>query len=144
MTVGGWPLTGKRHPGDDRSFAYRNCFCGRVGSWNVIRAFSTERSSRARRRGSQAEDRSADGEQDALAEALREAPADSFPQIAALSTELLSGTGPDRLTWGFRVLISGIIQTPGRRNLNHEGIRNHQAPDRRPPGAGPGDTRSRH
>jgi AcrR family transcriptional regulator len=51
-------------------------------------------------------------EQDALAEALREAPADSFPQIAALSTELLSGTGPDRLTWGFRVLISGITQTP--------------------------------
>jgi AcrR family transcriptional regulator len=54
----------------------------------------------------------ADDEQDALAEALREAPADSFPQIAALGPELLSGTGPDRLNWGFRVLVSGITQTP--------------------------------
>src|SRR5215469_10857872 len=54
----------------------------------------------------------ADDEQDALAEALREAPADTFPQIAALGTELMSGAGPDRLNWGFRVLISGITQTP--------------------------------
>ena len=54
----------------------------------------------------------ADDEQDALAEALREAPADTFPQIAALGPELLSGAGPDRLNWGFHVLISGITQTP--------------------------------
>src|SRR5215469_12924657 len=54
----------------------------------------------------------ADDEQDALAEALREAPAGTFPQIAALGPELLSGAGPDRLDWGFRVLISGITQTP--------------------------------
>jgi AcrR family transcriptional regulator len=51
-------------------------------------------------------------EEDALAEALREAPASIFPQIAALGAELTSGAGPDRLIWGFRVLISGITQTP--------------------------------
>jgi len=54
----------------------------------------------------------ADDEQDMLAAALREAPADTFPHIAALGAELLSGAGPDRLSWGFRVLISGITQTP--------------------------------
>jgi AcrR family transcriptional regulator len=52
-------------------------------------------------------------EEDALAAALRAAPADAFPHLAALGpAELLSGTGPDRLTWGFRVLISGIEHTP--------------------------------
>src|SRR6266581_2267455 len=51
-------------------------------------------------------------EEDALAAALHEAPAETFPHIAALGAELLSGAGPDRLTWGFRVLISGITQTP--------------------------------
>jgi tetracycline repressor-like protein len=54
----------------------------------------------------------ADDEEDTLAAALREAPASTFPRIAALGAELTSGTGPDRLTWGFRVLISGITQTP--------------------------------
>jgi AcrR family transcriptional regulator len=52
-----------------------------------------------------------DDEEDALATALREAPAGTFPHIAALGTELMSGPGPDRLSWGFRVLISGITQT---------------------------------
>jgi AcrR family transcriptional regulator len=52
-------------------------------------------------------------EEDALVVALREAPADTYPQIAALGAgELMSGPGPDRLTWGFRVLINGILQTP--------------------------------
>jgi AcrR family transcriptional regulator len=54
----------------------------------------------------------ADDEQEALAAALREAPASTFPHIAALSAELVSGAGPDRLSWGFRVLINGIAQTP--------------------------------
>ena len=35
-----------------------------------------------------------------------------FPQIAALGAELMSGVGPDRLIWGFNVLINGITQTP--------------------------------
>jgi len=52
-------------------------------------------------------------EQDALAAALRAAPADTFPHIAALGAEeLMSGPGPDRLTWGFHVLINGVLQTP--------------------------------
>jgi AcrR family transcriptional regulator len=54
----------------------------------------------------------AEEEVDALAAALREAPAGTFPQIAALGAELMSGTGPDRLIWGFNVLINGITQTP--------------------------------
>jgi AcrR family transcriptional regulator len=53
-----------------------------------------------------------DEEEDAVASALLAAPAGTFPHIAALGAELLSGTGPDRLTWGFRVLINGIAQTP--------------------------------
>jgi AcrR family transcriptional regulator len=53
-----------------------------------------------------------DEEEDALAVALLDAPASTFPHIAALGAELMSGPGPDRLTWGFRVLISGITQTP--------------------------------
>lgn len=52
-------------------------------------------------------------EEDALVAALREAPAGTFPHIAALGVdELMSGTGHDRLTWGFGVLINGILQTP--------------------------------
>jgi AcrR family transcriptional regulator len=55
----------------------------------------------------------AQDEQDTLAAALRDAPAAAFPHIAAIGAEeLLSGAGPDRLTWGFHVLISGIGQTP--------------------------------
>jgi AcrR family transcriptional regulator len=44
--------------------------------------------------------------------ALRDASTETHPHIAALSTELLSGTGPERLTWGFNVLINGMTQTP--------------------------------
>ena len=51
-------------------------------------------------------------EEDAVMAAVREAPADTFPHIAALGMELVSGEGPDRLTWGFSVLIGGILQTP--------------------------------
>jgi AcrR family transcriptional regulator len=51
-------------------------------------------------------------DEDAVAAALREAPADTFPHLAGLGAELLSGTGPDRLAWGFNVLINGIRQTP--------------------------------
>jgi AcrR family transcriptional regulator len=50
-------------------------------------------------------------EEDAQAEALRDAPADQFPHITAIgAAELMSG--PGRLDWGFRVLINGIVNTP--------------------------------
>jgi len=44
--------------------------------------------------------------------ALRDASAATFPHIAALGPELMSGEGPDRLRWGFSVLINGIAATP--------------------------------
>jgi AcrR family transcriptional regulator len=55
----------------------------------------------------------AQDEEDTLVAALREAPASTYPHIAALgAAELMSGWGPDRLTWGFGVLINGVLQTP--------------------------------
>jgi AcrR family transcriptional regulator len=52
-------------------------------------------------------------EQNALRTALRDVSAATFPHLAAIgAAELMSGRGEDRLTWGFRVLISGILQTP--------------------------------
>jgi AcrR family transcriptional regulator len=52
-------------------------------------------------------------EEDAVAAALRAAPAATYPHLAALGVEeLMSGPGPDRLTWGFSVLINGVLQTP--------------------------------
>ncbi len=54
----------------------------------------------------------AEDEHDALTAAILDAPAGTFPRIAALGAELMSGTGEDRLTWGFNVLINGILQTP--------------------------------
>lgn len=51
-------------------------------------------------------------EEDRLVAAIRTASADTFPHIAAHGMELLTGEGPDRLTWGFHVLINGVLQTP--------------------------------
>jgi hypothetical protein len=50
-------------------------------------------------------------EEDQVIAAIANAPADTYPHIAALGLELVSGAGPDRLTWGFHVLINGILQT---------------------------------
>jgi AcrR family transcriptional regulator len=51
-------------------------------------------------------------EEDRLAEVIAGTSAARYPHIAALGLDLLSGPGPDRLTWGFHVLINGILQTP--------------------------------
>lgn len=48
---------------------------------------------------------------DLLDTALRR-PAGTHPHLAALGTELLSGTPQGRLAWGFRVLINGTLHTP--------------------------------
>jgi AcrR family transcriptional regulator len=49
---------------------------------------------------------------DQVVAAILDATDDTYPHIAALGMELLSGTGLDRLTWGFHVLINGVLQTP--------------------------------
>ncbi len=51
-------------------------------------------------------------EDDALDAALRGATSQTYPQIATLGLDLLSGSGLDRLAWGFSVLINGILHTP--------------------------------
>jgi AcrR family transcriptional regulator len=52
-----------------------------------------------------------EAEQTALADTLRGVSADSHPHIAAVGAELLSGSGHDRMTWGFHVLINGALHT---------------------------------
>ncbi|MFI1068953.1 TetR/AcrR family transcriptional regulator [Streptomyces puniciscabiei] len=47
----------------------------------------------------------------ALARALREAPSDTHPHIAASAEELLSGAPEARLSWAFQTLINGIERT---------------------------------
>ena len=54
----------------------------------------------------------ASDEEQRAADALLDISAETFPHIAALRAQLLSGTGSERLTWGFHVLINGILQTP--------------------------------
>ncbi len=54
---------------------------------------------------------SEEDEFNALTSALRSTSAASHPRIAALGDDLLSGPGPDRLTWGFDVLLNGIPRT---------------------------------
>ena len=51
-------------------------------------------------------------EKDALVAALRSASPQTHPHITAVATELLSGTGIERLTWGFNVLLTGTLNTP--------------------------------
>jgi AcrR family transcriptional regulator len=51
-------------------------------------------------------------EEDRVAEVIGTASAATYPHIAALGLDLLSGPGPDRLSWGLHVLINGILQTP--------------------------------
>jgi len=53
----------------------------------------------------------AQDEIDALVAAVRGSCAQTHPRLAALGDELFSGTGQDRLAWGFHVLINGILQT---------------------------------
>jgi AcrR family transcriptional regulator len=47
-----------------------------------------------------------------LAAAIAIVPAASFPRIARLGDEMLSGTGIERFHWGVDVLIDGILGTP--------------------------------
>ena len=60
--------------------------------------------------GDQAVDR--EGDWDAVAAALRNVSVETHPQLATLGTGLLSGTGAERMAWGFQVLINGMLHTP--------------------------------
>ncbi|MEV8097153.1 TetR/AcrR family transcriptional regulator C-terminal domain-containing protein [Kitasatospora sp. NPDC085879] len=51
-------------------------------------------------------------EWDALAAVLRGTAADTHPHVAALGADLLAGSGEERLDWGFRVLLNGVLHTP--------------------------------
>ena len=54
----------------------------------------------------------AGAEDDRLVEAIQTATAGTYPHIAAQGLELMSGTGPDRVIWGFHCLINGFLVTP--------------------------------
>jgi hypothetical protein len=54
-------------------------------------------------------------EEERLTAALRSAPADQYPRIAAVGDELLSGSGSERLDWAFTSIINGIVRTRGPR-----------------------------
>jgi AcrR family transcriptional regulator len=47
-----------------------------------------------------------------MAAAIAIAPSETYPRIARLGDEMLSGTGIDRFNWGLDVLINGILSTP--------------------------------
>ncbi|MFI6334739.1 TetR/AcrR family transcriptional regulator [Streptomyces sp. NPDC050535] len=49
---------------------------------------------------------------DALTRALHGTSGDTHPHIAALADRLLSGEPEARLSWGFRMLVNGILHTP--------------------------------
>lgn len=58
----------------------------------------------------------AEQEDSNLREAILGATPETYPQVAALGMDLLSGTGLDRLNWAFDVLLNGIVQTPRRQD----------------------------
>lgn len=58
------------------------------------------------------ESASAGEEWNALAEALRSAPADTHPRIAALGDDLMSGSPAQRLRWLFHAVVNGALTTP--------------------------------
>jgi AcrR family transcriptional regulator len=66
----------------------------------------------AAEQGTREQSAGAQAEEDAAAAAVRAAPAGTYPHIAALGAELLSGPGEDRFAWGFSVLINGVTGTP--------------------------------
>ena len=54
----------------------------------------------------------ADDEWDALIRTVRSTSSATHPHVAALAGQLVSGTPEQRLSWGFRTLITGVSATP--------------------------------
>jgi len=53
-----------------------------------------------------------------LAAAIAVTPRETYPRIARLGDELLTGTGIERFTWSLDVLINGILATPRTSNFS--------------------------
>jgi len=66
----------------------------------------------AAEQGVRSQSASADAEDERVAEAITDVSPRTHPHIAASADELLSGPAVARLTWGFEVLINGILSTP--------------------------------
>jgi AcrR family transcriptional regulator len=66
----------------------------------------------AAEQGTREESLDAGDDWDGLQRALRDTPARTHPHIAALAGMLMSGAPAERLSWGFRMLINGILATP--------------------------------
>ena len=66
----------------------------------------------AAEQGTRAESPDAGEEWDALVRTMRTVSAATHPHMAALAGPLVSGTPQQRLSWGFRMLINGILSTP--------------------------------
>ena len=66
----------------------------------------------AAEQGTREESLDADDDWDGLQRALQAASAQAHPHIAALAGPLMSGAPGQRLSWGFRMLINGLLATP--------------------------------
>jgi AcrR family transcriptional regulator len=66
----------------------------------------------AAEQGTRRESATAEGEQQHLAAAVREAPDAEYPNIASVRDNLFSGTGQQRLRWYFSALLAGLATTP--------------------------------
>jgi AcrR family transcriptional regulator len=102
---------------------------GDRAAWGVdlLLQFAT---TNAAEHGTRTEAAGARDEEDALAAALREASSRAHPHITALGAELLSGAGPDRLAWGFNVLINGVRHTARPESPAPPELPGQQAKDR--------------
>ena len=66
----------------------------------------------AAEQGTRAESLDAEDEWDAMLRALHTASATTHPHVTALASLLVSGAPGQRLSWGLRMLINGILATP--------------------------------
>ncbi len=70
----------------------------------------------AAEQGTRDESMDAEDEWDAMLRALHTTSATTHPHVTALAGALVSGAPGERLSWGFRMLINGIVATPAPRS----------------------------
>jgi AcrR family transcriptional regulator len=66
----------------------------------------------AAEQGTRQESLDADDQWDALLDTVQTTSAATHPHVAALAGQLVAGAPEQRLSWGFRMLINGILATP--------------------------------